>query len=865
MSLYDTIYGTSTVSDNINYTTETPDVTYPDSQFTNVLGTVFLPRIYGKDLSYLEIGSSGKIAVTLTDIHSFDIGTSGGVIDFTAENSEAFKFVPKDALSTVAIADMTTYSQANYQQLATSNSLGFNFVNDVNFGGAVSITGTMDLSGNLDLASNLTIGGTAQFVGSATFSNDLLVNGKLEVVSPVKFDSTLQVVSSATFSNDLLVVGSETVQGDLTVQGNELIQGGLQVVLPSTFSNNLLVVGDETVQGDLTVQGDELVQGGLQVVLPATFSNNLLVVGSETVQGDLTVQGDELIQGGLQVVLPATFSNDLLVVGSETIQGDLTVQGDELVQGGLQVVLPATFSNDLLVVGSETVQGDLTVQGDELIQGGLQVVLPATFSNNLLVNGVADFTNTVTISNLVVTDNVTFTGSVPSVFNNLVVNGVSTLNGKVDVNDAVGISNDLLVQGPTVLNNTLDVTGNATLSNDVLIKGTLQVMGAVALSNTLNVDAKSTFNDAVVIGVNDSGTNLSSVYLGIGTNTPSVTLDMSARTDGVILPSGTNSTRPTGVTGTIRYNTELQTYEGFGNGAWNGLGGVVDVNKDTYISAETSPNTNNDQLKFFTSNVQRMIIDDDGTVGIGTDVNPTPGDYALYVKGKTHFDGYVNMNQNFNVENLINAQHLGVGVDAGVSNNLTVGGQVFADEYVAAGTMQLTAPTIKLNGNVEITGSLDTIATETITVEDLWITLASSGNSNAPTVEGGLDDKSGILVEGIPSTFTVSASNAKYYEKSIRWNIGEGDGTKSLGQTTNFRDDPYWQFKGGSLLISRYSSNYGLDYTDETNYDIPEVGYMLRINNNEELEIVKTTVTSAGIRTGTVISKFGVKMPNLVV
>jgi hypothetical protein len=222
------------------------------------------------------------------------------------------------------------------------------------------------------------------------------------------------------------------------------------------------------------------------------------------------------------------------------------------------------------------------------------------------------------------------------------------------------------------------------------------------------------------------------------------------------------------------------------------------------------------------------------------------------------------MNQNLEVENLINAQYLGIGIDAGVSNNLTVAGQIFADEYVAAGTMQFTAPTIKLNGDVQITGSLDTIATQTITVEDLWITLASSGNSNAPTTEGGLDNKSGILVEGLPSTFTVTDSNAKYYEKSLRWNYGESNGTVSLGKSSSFRNDPFWELKGGAFEISRYSSsNYGLDLTNATDYDIPQVGFMFRINSNEELEIVKTTTTSAGVRSGSVISRFGVTMPRL--
>ena len=44
----------------------------------------------------------------------------------------------------------------------------------------------------------------------------------------------------------------------------------------------------------------------------------------------------------------------------------------------------------------------------------------------------------------------------------------------------------------------------------------------------------------------------------------------------------------------------------------------MDVNKDTFISAEDSPNTDNNELKFYTQGSQRMIISDDGLIGIGT-------------------------------------------------------------------------------------------------------------------------------------------------------------------------------------------------------------------------------------------------------
>ena len=71
----------------------------------------------------------------------------------------------------------------------------------------------------------------------------------------------------------------------------------------------------------------------------------------------------------------------------------------------------------------------------------------------------------------------------------------------------------------------------------------------------------------------------------------------------------------------IRFNTTTSQYEGYGGTAWQGLGGVIDIDKDTYISAENNPTDDNDELKFYTSGTQRMIIDSDGNTSIIGDLD----------------------------------------------------------------------------------------------------------------------------------------------------------------------------------------------------------------------------------------------------
>ena len=132
--------------------------------------------------------------------------------------------------------------------------------------------------------------------------------------------------------------------------------------------------------------------------------------------------------------------------------------------------------------------------------------------------------------------------------------------------------------------------------------------------------------------------------VGIGTAEPVVSLHVNS-TDSLKLPVGNTSQRPyansVNEAGYIRYNVETEQFEGFGAGnKWGSLGGVIDVDQDTYIKAETSAGYDNDELQFFTSGSERMIIKNDGLVGIGTDA-PT---HKLHIAGDTRIEGNLIVN-----------------------------------------------------------------------------------------------------------------------------------------------------------------------------------------------------------------------------
>ena len=127
------------------------------------------------------------------------------------------------------------------------------------------------------------------------------------------------------------------------------------------------------------------------------------------------------------------------------------------------------------------------------------------------------------------------------------------------------------------------------------------------------------------------------------------------------IPVGNTSQRPqAGVvqTGQIRFNTQLNEFEGYNGTAWKNIGVVSDTDGDTFIDAEQS--ADDDILRFFTAGSERITISDTGVVAISTATQSTTfNDGALTVAGGV---GIV--------------KDLNVGGNINVTGNITVGGTI---------------------------------------------------------------------------------------------------------------------------------------------------------------------------------------------
>ena len=117
-----------------------------------------------------------------------------------------------------------------------------------------------------------------------------------------------------------------------------------------------------------------------------------------------------------------------------------------------------------------------------------------------------------------------------------------------------------------------------------------------------------------------SNYNFDKIFTGkLGSDDELIRIDTNGA---LVMPKGTTAERPVGIVGGLRYNTEDARFEGYDGTAWAGLAGsVMDLDRNTYIIAETAAGVDNNDLDFYTANTQRMQIDELGNLNFGQNLN----------------------------------------------------------------------------------------------------------------------------------------------------------------------------------------------------------------------------------------------------
>lgn len=353
-TLYDNLIGGR--GGVINYNTgSTTD--YPTSDQYNIFPSLYLPRVYGKDLSAFEIASSGKISVTLKDIYSFDLDRNTTTSNVTLQmvNQDSLTFNANNSNVSIVLNgsqsnNLDMYAACNVNIVAGSNvnisGQGMNYNMDNIYFTANSNIGLTAKTNSIQLVSGSNITSAASnntsLLAKKSFSISANDANSVLTMNNADYNVTLATVSNVTVgaSNNLqLTSGNNTTA---TVGKSFLLTAdgsGMSLNMDSTTDDiTISTVGDQFVyaNSNITVSaGDVLALYGnnsnVSVVagtdntlrlysLDSTFvsaSNNLSVAASNVV--NVSTSGVERMR--------VTAAGDV-GVGTTTPTGKLEVRGD---------------------------------------------------------------------------------------------------------------------------------------------------------------------------------------------------------------------------------------------------------------------------------------------------------------------------------------------------------------------------------------------------------------------------------------------------------------------------------------------------------------------------------------------------------
>ena len=284
-------------------------------------------------------------------------------------------------------------------------------------------------------------------------------------------------------------------------------------------------------------------------------------------------------------------------------------------------------------------------------------------------------------------------------------------------------------------------------------KGTLTANSAILTDTNSKIDVINV--DNVTINGNDISTTNSNGDLTLTPNGTGI-VDIN-KTDGFKVPVGTTAQRASSpVTGQLRYNSTTSQFEGYAASSWGSLGGVIDVDQDTKITAESAAGQDEDVLTFFTAGTAQVVIAD-GALRPVTDNDIDLGTSSLEFKD-AYFDGTVTSDAfagplTGDVTGTIqtaaqpNITSLGT-LTALTVDDVAINGKVITMTGSTSDTATLTVGT---NGALDITTTDDAAAAANITITadgtfeaiGSTITLDSGGAINLEPAAG-----SAILLDG---------------------------------------------------------------------------------------------------------------------
>ena len=368
-----------------------------------------------------------------------------------------------------------------------------------------------------------------------------------------------------------------------------------------------------------------------------------------------------------------------------------------------------------------------------------------------------------------------------------VATGNVDTTGNVEADGTLGADGNFRIGASGASNFTVAAaTGNTLVAGTVGITGNTSI-GSVWGINSATGEITHTGTQNTTGQLNVDNLRLDSNTLSSTDTNGNVLLDPDGDgyvqvvgTNGLVIPVGNTSQQGPSVAGAIRFNSEINQFEGYSGVNWSSLGGVRSVDGLTFIVAESSPGASDDTLYFHvatsnTTNTNVATMDEVGLDILATtqSSNTTTGSITtaggvgialnLNVGGNTDIDGDLNVDggditTNLTSFNLLNtnattvnafgaatAINIGTGGEGGGLTTINHDLDVVGDLDIGAGNFTVDAATghtetagnMTIGGDLVVNGNTFTINVSTLEVEDALIRLASN-NTTTDAVDIGV-------------------------------------------------------------------------------------------------------------------------------
>ena len=619
-------------------------------------------EINGAKVRYNSVDHKGDFRVGDLFYVNQDTGSvTFAVNDFTINTDSGVSFVTGSATTYIDGAKIETGDWRISSNTIETLSQDANFEaasGEINLNSNVNVNGSLDVTGNVSIAGNITIGDEASDTIQIIAGIDSNITPKLSdtyslgeetkiwnnlYVNQVNLDNIVirENYIKTTDSNSNLELRANGT-GKVYVPSNDvLLDEDLQVIGTSTLNNvvlqgNITQTGNTTQTGNIDLTGNLGITGNLTVSAAAQFENinienNIITTTDSNSDLELraTSYGNILVPNN-----DVAINNDLYVTGTITV-GDInsvgTITANRFSTGDILIddnIIKTTASNSNLELRANGT-GNVSVPSNNVI-----------ISQDLTVNSITNLKNTNIVGNITHTGNVNQIGDI-NLTGNLDVTGEVIISASIIQFEEIQISGNAITT--TDSNSNLELRANGTgdifvPSNNVQITNNLSVNGLVTVGNITstslvtadsittgdilidnNVITTTNANSDLDLRANGSGSIVIDTF---GFNTSTITssgdfiiapgsnvLNINA-TGAVKLPTGTTAQRPTVASGQIRFNTDLNRFEGYNGSAWINIKGVEDLDGNTKVTAENTEGANDDIIRFIVAGSTIGTIDD---------------------------------------------------------------------------------------------------------------------------------------------------------------------------------------------------------------------------------------------------------------